>query len=125
MTINILLVDDQPAVREGLKMRFALEPDLKVVGEARDGVEALRYARALKPDVIVMDVEMPRMDGIAATEALQLLSPQSVVVLLTIHDNSRTREKAREAGAAALVAKQAGDAALLAAIRQAVTATDE
>jgi DNA-binding NarL/FixJ family response regulator len=125
MTINILLVDDQPAVREGLKMRFALEPDLKVVGEARDGVEALRYARALKPDVIVMDVEMPRMDGIAATEAVQLLSPQSVVILLTIHDNSRTREKAREAGAAALVAKQAGDAALLAAIRQAVTATDE
>jgi DNA-binding NarL/FixJ family response regulator len=95
MTINLLLVEDQPAVREGLKMRFALEPDLKVVGEARDGIDALRCARALSPDVIVMDVEMPRMDGMAATEAMHLLAPKSAVILLTIHDNARARKSSR------------------------------
>jgi DNA-binding NarL/FixJ family response regulator len=120
MTINLLLVDDQPAVRQGLKMRLALEPDLKVVGEASDGLEALKYARALNPNVIVMDVEMPLMDGVAATEALRRLLPKCVVVLLTIHDDVYTRDKAREAGAAALVSKQAGDAELLKAIREAM-----
>jgi len=100
-------------------MRLALEPDMKVVGEANDGVEALRWARNLDPDVVVMDVEMPRMDGFASAEALRLLTPRSLVVFLTIHDSRYVRERAREAGAAAVVVKQAGEGALLAAIRAA------
>jgi DNA-binding NarL/FixJ family response regulator len=117
--ITILLVDDQPAVRQGLSMRLALEPDLEVIGEAKDGMEALRQAHELHPDVVVMDIEMPRLDGIAATEALRTNEPGCCVVILTVHENSATRARANDAGAAAFVSKHAGDEALLAAIRSA------
>jgi DNA-binding NarL/FixJ family response regulator len=117
--ITILLVDDQPAVRQGLSMRLALEPDLEVIGEAVDGVEALRRAHELHPDVVVMDIEMPRLDGIAATEALRTIEPGCCVVILTVHESSATRARARDAGAAAFVSKHAGEEALLAAIRSA------
>lgn len=119
MTIRVLIVDDQAAIRDGLRMRLALESDVQVVGTASDGLEALRWAHKLNPDVVVMDVEMPHMDGIAATEALHFVAPLSVVVILSIYDSPRLRERAHEAGAAAFVAKQAGDAVLLAAIRTA------
>ena len=115
--ITILLVDDQPTVRQGLHMRLALEPDLEVVGEARDGEEALTRAHELHPDVVVMDIEMPRLDGIAATEALRTIEPGCCVVILSVHENAAAR--ARDAGAAAFVSKHAGDETLLTAIRSA------
>jgi len=118
--ITILLVDDQPAVRQGLHMRLALEPDLEVIGEARDGAEAIRQAHELHPDVVVMDIEMPRMDGIAATQALRTMEESCCVVILTVHESAATRARARDAGAAAFVSKHAGDEALLAAIRGAM-----
>ncbi|MDF1512376.1 MAG: response regulator transcription factor, partial [Anaerolineae bacterium] len=80
--IKLLLVDDQMTVREGLKMRFALEPDLIVVGEAGNGVEAVRLAQTLAPDVVVMDVEMPQMDGVTATQRLHETIPEVAVVML-------------------------------------------
>ena len=119
-TIKLLLVDDQRSVREGLKMRFALEPDLRVVGEAGNGVEALQAAQTLAPDVVVMDVEMPQMDGISATELLRVLAPQVGVVMLSIHGDAETRTRAQAAGAAAFVEKQGADETLLIAIRQVV-----
>jgi len=67
MTIRILLVDDHSVVRQGLRLFLKYDPELEVVGEAADGAEALRLARALKPDVVLMDLLMPIMDGIAAT----------------------------------------------------------
>ena len=117
-TIRLLLVDDRPTVRRGLRIWLALQPDLEVVGEASHGAEAISLARALRPDVVLMDVEMPGMDGISATAALRSLAPQSAVVILTLHDDAATRTRAREVGAAAFVAKHQMEETLLAEIRR-------
>lgn len=118
--IKVLLVDDQPSVRQGLRMRIELEPDLTVVGEAANGLEAISLAQRLVPDVVVMDVAMPEMDGITATKRLRELAPHVSVVMLSIHGDSATRVLAREAGAAAFVEKQASVEDLLAEIRRVV-----
>lgn len=120
MMIKLLLVDDQRSVREGLKMRLALEPDLRVVGEAGNGAEALQAAQTFAPDVVVMDVEMPEMDGISATKLLRVLIPQVGVVMLSIHGDADTRARAQSAGADAFVEKQGIDGDLLTAIRRVV-----
>jgi DNA-binding NarL/FixJ family response regulator len=83
MSIRILLVDDHSVVRQGLRMFLALEPDLEIVGEAGDGAEALRLARELRPDVVLMDLLMPVMDGITATGLLRRELPDTEVVALT------------------------------------------
>jgi DNA-binding NarL/FixJ family response regulator len=115
--IRVLLVDDQAAVRRTLWVRFHLEPDLEVVGEASTGTEALTLAQTLTPDVVVMDIEMPQMDGIAATAAMLRAVPQSVVVILSIHDDAQTRRRAQAAGAVAFVEKHGATDALLSVIR--------
>src|SRR5437764_13805823 len=97
--IRLLLVDDQPAVRRGLRVRFQLEPDLQVVGEASTGREALTLAQTLSPDVVLMDIEMPGMDGIEAAAALGMVVPQSAVVILSIHTERQARMRAQAAGA--------------------------
>ncbi len=119
MTIKLLLVDDQSSVREGLKMHLALESDLRVVGEAGNGMEALQAVQTLAPDVVVMDVEMPQLDGISATKLLRALTPQVGVAMLSIHGDADTRARAQAAGADAFVEKQAPDEILLDAIHQA------
>jgi DNA-binding NarL/FixJ family response regulator len=124
-TINILLVDDEPIIRRGLRMRLELESDLSVVGEAGDGLDALDSARALAPNVILMDVEMPRMNGIDATRALRSQVPAAAVVILSLHDDPETKSRARAAGASAFVAKHDIDSGLLDAIRQAAEGTEE
>ncbi len=83
MTIRILIVDDHGVVRQGLKMFLALDPDLEVVGEAGDGLEAIRLAHLLKPHVVLMDLVMPIMDGIAATETIRRELPDVEVIALT------------------------------------------
>jgi DNA-binding NarL/FixJ family response regulator len=98
-------------------MRFALEPDLEVVGEAGDAVEAIPLARALRPDVVLMGVEIPGMDGISAIETLRTATPRSGVVVFTLRDVAVTQEQARAAGAEAFVAKHRTEELLLAAIR--------
>ena len=115
--IRVLLVDDQPAVLQGLRMRMALEADLNVVGVAGDGQQAISVAKACEPDVVVMDVEMPIMDGIAATAKIHGLLPETAVIMLSIHDNPQLRNKAKSAGAAAYVEKSEGINALLEEIR--------
>lgn len=117
--IRLVLVDDQATVRYGLMMRFLIEPDITVVGEASNGKEALALVQQLCPDVVLMDFEMPEMDGIAATEALKTLVPQSAVVILSIHNTSAMRWRALMAGAVAIVEKRGSTEELLSAIRQA------
>ncbi len=117
--IRVLLVDDQAVVRRALRGRFHLESDLEVVGEASTGTEALALAQTLTPDVVLMDLQMPGMDGIAATVALRRAVPQSAVVILSIYDDAQTRGRAQAAGAVAFVEKRGATDALLSAIRQA------
>lgn len=117
--IRLLLVDDEPAIRRGLRMRLALESDVEVVGEAGDGVSALDLVQRLAPQVVLMDVEMPGLDGIAATTELRSRPTGPAVVMLSMHDDAATVARALAAGAAAFVAKHSIDAGLLTAIRQA------
>ena len=117
--IRLLLVDDQPAVRHGLRMRLALEPDLLIIGEAGDGEAALAQASMLHPDVVIMDIRMPGMDGISVTVALRGMVPESAVVILSLYDDDLTRAQAQAAGSLAFVAKQEPVETLLAAIREA------
>jgi DNA-binding NarL/FixJ family response regulator len=123
--ISLLLVDDQPNVRRGLRMRLLFEPDITVVGEASNGEQALELVESLAPDIVLMDVEMPGMDGITATEAIHANSLQSAVVMMSIHDDVRTRARAQAAGAAAFVEKSGTLDVLLATIRQIVEFTDK
>jgi DNA-binding NarL/FixJ family response regulator len=116
-TIKLLVVDDVPSVRRGLRMRLSLESDLQVVGEAASGEEALAVVRSLQPDVILMDIEMPGLDGLVTTAAMKTVAPNSAVVTLSLHDDVASREKALAAGATAFVGKQAAEEALLTAIR--------
>ena len=99
-------------------MRLTAEPDLRVVGEAAGGQAALKLAASLYPDVVLMDIEMPSMDGIATTSALHLICPKASIIILSIHDDKQTCERAEHAGAAAFVAKSMPANSLLATIRQ-------
>jgi DNA-binding NarL/FixJ family response regulator len=101
-------------------MQLGLEPDVEVVGEARDGAEALELARRLHPDIVVMDAQMPGLDGMAATQTLRRVVPRAAVVMLSMHDSTEARQRAQAAGACAFVGKCESPAALLAAIRQAM-----
>jgi DNA-binding NarL/FixJ family response regulator len=121
-SVRLLLVDDRPTVRRGLRIWLALESELEVVGEAGSGSEAISLARALRPDVVLMDVMMPGMDGISATAALRSVAPRSAVVILTLRDDAATRARALEVGAAAFVAKHRMEETLLAEIRRAAMA---
>jgi two-component system, NarL family, nitrate/nitrite response regulator NarL len=117
--IRLLLVDNQPAVRRGLRMRFALEPDLEVIGEAGDATEAISLAQTLGPDVVLMDVDISGIDGILAIAMLRQVAQRSTVVIFTLYDDAAMRARVREAGAAAFVAKHQTEEALLVAIRRA------
>src|SRR5438270_10592232 len=103
--IRLLRVDDQSIVRQGLRMRLLMEPDIVVIGEASSGEQAIELVHELTPDIVLMDVEMPGMDGITATAALRATTTQSAVVMMSIHDDSQTRASAQAAGAAAFVTK--------------------
>lgn len=117
--IRLLLADDKSRVRAGLKLLIALERDMQVVGEANDGIEAIDLARQLRPDVVIMDVRMPEMDGIEAAGTLRPVCP---VIILTLHDSADCRRRAKEAGVAAFVSKQGDPRALITAIREVANA---
>ena len=117
--IRVFVVDDQSNVRTGLKMLLALEPDMRVVGEAQSGVEAIASALTRQADVVVMDYEMPGLNGIETIQALRGNGIDASVVLLTLHDDVGIRTQAALAGAHNFVTKHESAARLTAAIRDA------
>lgn len=118
--IKILLADDQPLVRKGLRMRLKVEEDFEVIGEAGDGQTALQLAEELAPDVVILDVEMPVMDGISAVGALRKRHPEMTLIMLSIHDDPQVRTRAARAGANVFLSKRNDEEALLEAIRRAI-----
>jgi len=119
MAIRVLIVDDHSVVREGLRMFLAHAPDLEVVGEAEDGAEALRQVRRLRPDVVVMDLLMPVMDGIAATRAIRSELPETEVLALTSVLESASVVEAIRAGAIGYLLKDTRATELCTAIKAA------
>jgi DNA-binding NarL/FixJ family response regulator len=119
MAIRVLLVDDQALFREGLHTLLSVHAGLEVVGEAANGEEALQLAAARQPDVILMDVQMPVLDGVAATRRLRLEQPACRVILLTTFDDDEYVFEGLRAGAAGYLLKDAPSARLVEAIQAA------
>jgi DNA-binding NarL/FixJ family response regulator len=117
LSIAVLLVDDQELLRSGFRMILEEEPDLRVVGEASDGEEGVRLAAQLRPDVILMDVRMPGMDGIEATRRVVEATPTSRVLILTTFDLDEYAFTALRYGASGFLLKDVPPAELAAAIR--------
>jgi len=117
MTVRVVLTDDQPLVRAGLRVLIADTPDLDVVGEAGTGAQAVQLARDLRPDVVVMDIRMPGMDGIEATRTITAEHPAARVVVLTTFDDDDYVYAALRAGASGFLVKDMALDDILAAIR--------
>ena len=115
--ISVLIADDHAIVRIGLSALLKTEPDINVVGTAKDGVEAVAEARRLRPDVIVMDLMMPRKNGILATAEIRRLLPAAKIVVLTTFGTSDGISHALAAGAAGAIMKTAEDGELVSVIR--------
>jgi two-component system response regulator NreC len=117
--IRVLLADDHAILRSGLKALLSNEADMEVVGEASNGREAVQVATRLKPDVIVMDISMPEMDGLKAAEEINNLSLPSRVVILTVHADEDYLFQTLRVGASGYVLKSSADVELIDAIRTA------
>ncbi len=117
MPIKVLLADDHGLVREGLKRLLETEPDIRVVGEAADGLEVLNMVDDLHPDVVLMDINMPVADGIAATREIARKHPKTGVIVLTMHKEDGHAVRAIQAGARGYLLKNAKATELVSAIR--------
>ncbi|MGH2478185.1 MAG: response regulator [Ktedonobacteraceae bacterium] len=116
MSIHILLADDHTILRAGLKMMLNAQPDMEVIGEAHDGRQALHEALRLHPDVILMDITMPDMNGIEATRQVKKQLPDVKVLILTMHENDEYVFQALRAGASGYLLKEAADTDLINAL---------
>ncbi|GAA2614369.1 response regulator transcription factor [Dactylosporangium fulvum] len=117
MTIKVVIADDQRMVRAGLRMVIETEPDMTVVGEASDGVEAVALARRLRPEVVLMDIAMPRQDGLAATRVLLSAPGAPRIIVLTTFDTDENLYNALRAGASGFLLKVSSPEHLITAIR--------
>lgn len=114
--IKVLVVDDHPVVRKGLQSCLARHDHIKVVGEASDGDEAMRKSRELSPDLILMDITMPKMNGLAVTELLRKEAPRTKVLVISVHSNKEYIFRVIQAGAHGYVSKEAPPDELVRAI---------
>jgi len=111
-----LLAEDQTILRESLRSLIENHPDLEVVGEAGDGEEAVRQAKALRPDIVVMDVSMPKLDGVEATRAIKRACPEVKVLALTVHETKARIRQVLQAGASGYVVKRSAAEELIQAL---------
>ncbi len=118
-SIRVFVVDDYPMIRQGLAAMLASEPSMQCMGEACDGAEAVRMAPGLAPHVVLMDLDMPNMDGIAAIAALRLRLPDARCVLMLSQHDPASAKRAMDSGAAGYLLKSAEPAELFAAVRAA------
>jgi DNA-binding NarL/FixJ family response regulator len=118
-TLRVLLADDHVTVRHGLKLLIDGQPDMKVVAEASDGDTAVKNAATLNPDVIVMDISMPGMNGLMATRAIKKQQPAAAIITLTRHSDDAYLQELLRAGVSGYVLKQSAPTELLQAIRAA------
>lgn len=116
MSMRILIADDHGVLRAGLRALLNAEPDLEVLGEAADGEEALRLAREVQPDIVLMDINMPGAGGIETTRQLLELRPEVRVLILTVHEDTCLLQGALQAGAAGYILKRAVESELVNAI---------
>ncbi len=121
MSVRVLIADDQALVRAGFRKLLEAEPGIEVVGEAEDGASATMAARRLRPDVVLMDIRMPRMDGIEAARRMAADVPQTRVVILTTYDLDEYVYQALRAGACGFLLKDAPPDQLVAAVRLAAS----
>ncbi len=119
MPISIILADDHPVVRRGMQSLFESEPDLAVVGVASDGFEAIRLAERLKPDVLVLDLMMPRLGGLEALRVLRVRAPRTRTVILSMHGGTAFVARALQGGAVGYVLKECAEEHLMRAVREA------
>jgi len=115
--IRVMLADDHLVVRQGLSALLESQTDIEIVGEAADGVEAVTLARKCCPDVVLMDINMPVMNGLEATRIISAELPQTRIIGLSINDDAETIAAMQAAGAATLVGKDCGSCTLLTVIR--------
>lgn len=115
--LRLLIVDDQPLIRRGLSMMLATEPGIEIVGQAADGLEAIEQALATHPDVVVMDLQMPRASGVVATREITAKLPATQVVVLTTYDDDELVFEAIRAGAQAYLLKDASEEEVLETVR--------
>ena len=117
MTVRILLADDHPVVRTGLRALLGTIEDLEVIGEARDGEEAVRLTQEQRPDVVLMDVRMDGLDGVEATRRIRGSAPEVAVLMMTMYDDDATVFTAMRAGARGYLLKGAGQDEIVSAVR--------
>lgn len=115
--IRVLLADDHTILREGIRSLLEHEPDIEVIAEAEDGHQAVKIAAQQKPDVILMDIAMPRLNGLEATSQIKKIYPEAKVLILTMHDNEEYIRRALASGAMGYILKDAASRELLNAIR--------
>ena len=116
--IRVLLADDHAMFRQGLKSLLESEPDIRVIGEANSGRDAVRYAADTKPDVIVMDIQMPELDGVKATQSILEINPTANVIILTMYRQDSYVFEAVKAGARGYLLKDVDATVLIDAIRR-------
>ena len=114
---KVLIVDDDMRFRRFAKELFSPEEDLQIIGEAADGQEAILMAKELEPDLVLMDISMPRMNGLDATQRLKKIMPELAIIILTIHDLDEYRQAAMTSGASAYVLKKTIMKELIPAVR--------